>query len=285
MKLSIVVPTLGRKKELAELLESLAQLPQEYIEVIIVDQNAIGFLDDVLAKTSIDQLQHCHVHFTGAARARNWGFRFTTGDVVNFCDDDANVVPELYTIVKTVFANDKALGMATFKVVDPVFNLPCMVSFANTNCTVSRDNFNTITIEFAQFWRRSVFEKLHGYDETLGIGVYYGADEGQDIVIRAIEQSIKMEYFNQILFFHPQKYEAPIKRYYQYARGTGRVLYLHGNKLYVVKKQCIFLVKSFVGFFIYMLWRPNTSLRYGARFSGFIVGFLNSIFGRYLVKD
>lgn len=282
MRLSVVIPTLGRRDELAALFASLRKLPQEPLEVVVVDQNAAGFLDETIRTAGLANLKHHRVDFRGTCRAKNFALRHVTGDVVHFCDDDATVHARAYDVVKTAFDADPALDMATFKVVDPETGRPCMVRFAEGNAAVDEENFNTITIEAAQYWRVKALETLGGFDESLGVGAYFGAEESMDLLIRALRRDMRMRYVNEILLYHPNKTSAPLNRYYEYARGTGRILYLHGDEAFVRRKLGLFVVKSIVGSGLYSFWRPRESLRYLFRLGGFAAGFANSVAGRHV---
>lgn len=282
MKLSVVVPTLGRRAELSALLASLRRLPQDRLEVLVIDQNPPGFLDEVIEGAGLADLRHFRVDFRGTCRAKNFGLRHVTGDVVNFCDDDATVDPRAYEVVEAAFAARPEVGMLTFKVVDPDTGAPCMVRFASSDVPVDPRNFNTVTIEFSQFWRVPVIEALGGYDETLGVGAYFGAEESMDLVIRALRLDVKMQYVDEVLFRHPNKAAAPLRRYYEYARGTGRIAWLHGTEPFVARTLGLFVAKSVVGAGLYGLWKPRASMRYLARLGGFAVGFANSVAGRHV---
>lgn len=282
MKLSVVIPTLGRTTEVAALLTSLRALPEDAVEIIIVDQNPAGFLDAVVAGAGLKDLAHHRVDFRGAARARNYGLERATGDVVQFCDDDATADERMYDAVKAAFDQTLELDMVTFKVLDPDTRAPCMMRFADENTVVDRGNFNTITIEFAQFWRTDSLRSLGGYDPSLGVGRYYGADEGMELVVRALGRGMRMRYVNETVLYHPNKADAPLRRYYEYARGTGRVLYLHRFDPVVLKKVSEFAVRSAAGVALFLPWKPRRSMRYAARLGGLTAGFLSSVAGRHV---
>ncbi|MGL5964736.1 MAG: glycosyltransferase family 2 protein [Fusobacteriaceae bacterium] len=50
MLISLVIPTIGRKKELDELLLSIKEQKYKKIEVIIIDQNPTGYLNDIIVR-------------------------------------------------------------------------------------------------------------------------------------------------------------------------------------------------------------------------------------------
>jgi glycosyltransferase involved in cell wall biosynthesis len=86
---SFVVPTLERTRELEILFDSIAASRITEFEVIVVDQNRDGSLDDICLDYSKQfSLDHLKEEFKGAARARNYGARFASGTYLNFPDDD-----------------------------------------------------------------------------------------------------------------------------------------------------------------------------------------------------
>lgn len=71
---SLIVPTVDRTKELGALFESIVASQVTDLEVIVVDQNRDGSLDDICQRYSWQlSLNHFKVKFIGAARAENAG--------------------------------------------------------------------------------------------------------------------------------------------------------------------------------------------------------------------
>ncbi len=68
---SLIVATLGRTKELGTLFESIVASQVTDLEVIVVDQNRDGSLDDISQRYSKKfSLNHLKVDFNGLSRAR-----------------------------------------------------------------------------------------------------------------------------------------------------------------------------------------------------------------------
>ena len=118
LKVSIIIPTRDRPKDLAELL--LTVLDQDYppLEVIIVDDS-----DECTAKQVADLFKSnfkridCRFKYVkgssdGLPAARNIGVKVSRGDAILFLDDDTlldkNTVRELATFLEN---NPKALGV------------------------------------------------------------------------------------------------------------------------------------------------------------------------------
>ncbi|MDD1632118.1 MAG: glycosyltransferase family 2 protein, partial [Methylococcaceae bacterium] len=89
MKVSLVLATLGRDKELVDFLQSLLNQTYKNFELIIIDQNRDGKIDAIveLFKDCFD-MKHVKVDFTGNARARDYGIGLVKGRIIAFPDDD-----------------------------------------------------------------------------------------------------------------------------------------------------------------------------------------------------
>lgn len=88
VKASVIVPTIGRRKQLQDCLSALAVCDPGPAEVVVVDQSRAGVakgvaeaLDDARFRVVDDDLR-------GPARARNRGTRAARFDLLLFIDDD-----------------------------------------------------------------------------------------------------------------------------------------------------------------------------------------------------
>ena len=102
---SIIIPTINRRIEAQQLLESICKLNYEKIsEIIIVDQNKENFLEEIVNKfKKIVPIVHKRVEFKGAAKARNYGAEYANGDILVFPDDDSTILENTLTIVNDMF--------------------------------------------------------------------------------------------------------------------------------------------------------------------------------------
>src|SRR5262249_2604201 len=92
---SLVTCTLGdRKERLARLLQSLAPQGFRAFELIVVDQNPPGYIDEIL-QTCGAGLRIKHVRSApGLSAARNVGLAQANGQIVGFPDDDCWYLPD-----------------------------------------------------------------------------------------------------------------------------------------------------------------------------------------------
>ena len=106
MKISLVVPTINRVRELERLFRSLIAQREDF-EVIVVDQNP----DDRLVPL-VDSyrkhfpIEHLRASQKGQSRARNIGLRHIQGDIFAFPDDDCVYSDGLLTAVSRLFQDN-----------------------------------------------------------------------------------------------------------------------------------------------------------------------------------
>lgn len=244
IKFSIVVPTIARREQFKLLVESIYRMKNSY-EVIIVDQNQDGLIDDICNYYKLEGLIHLKVDFKGAAEARNYGFHRSNGDVIVFPDDDSELTIDLLKNVEKILLNQKCIDILFGRVQDK--NLKADVNFERFETKVNFKNMFHTTSECTMFIKRKVFYELDGFDKTFGVGTYYGADEGADLFLRSMYKGYNLVYNPNVIFFHPQKvknnYGAECKRAYSYGKGFGRLIIKH-----IIKYKQYRMIKLFIKF-------------------------------------
>lgn len=287
LSVSLIIPTVGRYNELENLLQSIINTNYSSLEVVIVDQNRSSMLDKLITKyQSILQIRHYKVDFRGAARARNWGLRKAKGVIVNFPDDDSFLDQDtLHKIMKLIEEAEENVAAIACMVRDPISNEPALLRFPKTLAEISCKNFFYSTIEFNLFWRRDVLEQLGGFDEMLGIGTYFGSEEGADLVVRAINSNYRILYTSNTSVYHPDKRSESIKKIYHYGRGFGRFLFKHRLDRCINTYKRAYIGRAMLGIPVYLLIRPKKSFVYMARLAGVIVGYWKSFSERTSGED
>lgn len=230
LKFSIIIPTLGRKIELDTLLESIVAQNYLNIEIIIVDQNKDNSIDDIIQKYKKEiEIHHEKVNFKGASKARNYGFGKSVGKIVAFPDDDAIMAPNTLKFVEEFFEEKNNREMqAIFGRVQDKESSKDILHFKKKNTKIKLYNLYQTTIETSMFIRREAFQQIDMYDEKLGIGTYFGAEEGADLVSRLLYNKTKMIYVAKTLYYHPNKRDYTLlDRACSYNRGFGALVCKH----------------------------------------------------------
>lgn len=227
-KISIIIPTLGRKTELDCLLESIVAQNYSNIEVIVVDQNHDDSLDYIIGKYENKlKIFHEKVNFKGAAKARNYGFQKASGEIINFPDDDAVMAPDILHFVDDFFEHDNDYK-AIFGMVQDKDNSKSIQYFKKKDTRVKLCNLYQTTIETSMFIKKETFQEIGMYDEKFGIGTYFGAEEGADLVSRLLYRKTKMMYVAKPFFYHPNKRDYTLlDRAYNFGLGFGALVYKH----------------------------------------------------------
>ncbi len=94
--LSVVIPTLGRSKELIDTIQSLQSQSVRPLEIVVVDQNRPSYQDVDQALAQIFGVRHIHAETPGLVINYNRCLIEARGEVVLFLDDDVIPEPKLF---------------------------------------------------------------------------------------------------------------------------------------------------------------------------------------------
>jgi len=118
-KFSLIVATVGRIEPLVRLLDSLDLQRFRGFEVIVVDQNKPGVIDEILSRFQLRfAIQHLRCA-TGLSLSRNAGLRHSRGQILAFPDDDCWYAPNgLEDVANLLNAHEEWDGL-TVRLADP----------------------------------------------------------------------------------------------------------------------------------------------------------------------
>lgn len=232
--ITLIVCTLGRLDPLDRLLSSLRRQTRSPLEILLVDQNPVGFLQPVLERhrdLALTHLVDC-TEEPGLSRGRNLGLKVARGDIVGFPDDDCWYDPDVLSRVAARFTQDGELALLTGRTVDAEgaesvsAHLPASAPITRTNVFFA-GNSNGL------FVRRAAAARVGGFDESLGVGARtpFQSGEETDFVLRCLRASHACRFESDLVIRHARSDETPRARSARagrYAPGFGRVLRLHG---------------------------------------------------------
>jgi GT2 family glycosyltransferase len=186
---SLVVPTLNREAVLCDTLAALLEQAYDPWELIVVDQTAQHeaatetFLRE-LARN--DQIRYYRFDRASLPRARNFGLRQASGEIVIFVDDDVVPSPGLIAAHADAYEDATVGGVAgrrTFPAHASRDEPPAPVGIMlRTSDPVTHFSSTQATeVELAQgcnmSFRRSLLERIGGFEPRyLGTAVYEEAD-------------------------------------------------------------------------------------------------------------
>lgn len=221
-KVSLIVATFGRYKELDKFILSITK--QEFnlseIEIVIVDQN------DILDITPlVDQykdyfaIQHLKTNIKSSSSGRNLGIIHSRGEIISFPDDDCLYYADTIKTIFELFDRDDNLQMAMGRIYDRKNNKNIMRKWKNYSFKITEINFfmigSAITISCR---KHNIF-----FDEDFGVGKYFGGHEESDFIIKHIYKGLKIYYFPDIQVWH-HELNADVmnfRKIYSYGLGFG----------------------------------------------------------------
>jgi glycosyltransferase involved in cell wall biosynthesis len=229
VKFDLILATYGRKDTLPVLFQSLTRQTYMNFRILIIDQNAPGFLDDILNSFS-NNLDILRLHsLPGLSRARNVGLAHFTADAFALMDDDLIYEPD--TLAKAQIAlqhSDIAIGqLLETNVPRPLIR----------KCSCKKLHFLHEAFFKAPsatlFFRRCVANAISGFDEDIGAGTPgpIGSGAETDYLVRAMKAGFTVGRYKDILVCHPNQNihhpMAPLKAR-RYGRGRYEIIRRHG---------------------------------------------------------
>jgi glycosyltransferase involved in cell wall biosynthesis len=247
MKCSLILATLGRGKEVVELLNSLCGQTYKDFELIIIDQNQDGKLDSIVEMfKDTMQINHVKVDFTGNARARDHGIGFARGEILAFPDDDC--VYETDVLEKVVAEFQKQTDLAILVVGSYDFSKNKFSVGVNHPKPRYLSRFYMMGVEFTHFFHTGRLVAREFYlDQDFGIGSKYSGGEGFELLYRLLRAKCKAFYTPYIKIYHANKghYEIGGQRMLSYSAGVGAYIRKFTNQkdpvmlYYIVRKMVI----------------------------------------------
>jgi glycosyltransferase involved in cell wall biosynthesis len=233
MKFSLIVATCGRREEVVALLESLCRQTHRDFEVLVVDQNAPAFLQEVhdSFRLRVPGLAWECVDYKAANRARLHGLSHASGDVVTFVDDDCEYRSDTLSTVAALFDAHPQVSVFTGKSVDKTSGNDSMSVWPAHACGVGLGNVLSLSLEFTTFFRSATLAQ-ESLDERFGPGTRFASREGPDLLLRLHYRGFRIRYDPAISLFHPSKFTriddpAFIARTKAYELGFGALLAKH----------------------------------------------------------
>lgn len=236
---SLIVATVGRTAELDQLFDSLAVQTFKDFEVIVVDQNGDDRLLPHLMRARSLGLTVTHLRHQRAnlSAARNAGIAIAKGEWIGLPDDDCWYDPALLAHLEKRFRCTDPLSGAAVRWVeagDPPMTAPAL-TWARSRV------FRDIPVaSFMLFFHRKLFDEIGGFDCQLGVGLWFGAAEETDLVLRALRKGALLTYEPSAQVHHPVKKPPPSREtrlaIRHRARGTGALYVKHDLPLWVIAR-------------------------------------------------
>lgn len=249
MKFSLILPTLGRAKDLKKFLISLEAQNYPDVQLIIIDQNDDDRVKEIISQKDWSfELIHTKAP-VGLSLSRNKGLELAVGDIIGFPDDDCEYPQNLLNTLRKFFRSHPEVHGITGKC-QTLQGKDSAGRFTKDESYLDRYNVWTKGVSISIFLRKECLEKVGTFDESLGLGAntIFQSGEETDLLIRAIKLNQRILYRPDIYVFHDDPIQnfdkKSFKRAYLYGCGCGRVLKKHAYPFWFKLK---FIIRPFGG--------------------------------------
>ncbi|KPJ98060.1 MAG: hypothetical protein AMK71_12055 [Nitrospira bacterium SG8_35_4] len=215
MDVSIIIPVFQRTEWVKQCIDRLQE--QEFMgtfEIILVDDGSPNApeIEKTVERHSAAEgtVRYMKKNHSGPAAARNYGASHATGAILCFLDDDSLAEKMwLYEITRP-FECDEAAAVVSGRVLS--LDQHAGLSFALEKAIYSGKHWATCNIAY----KRSVFEKLGGFDETFPEPSW----EDNDLGLRARWAGYSHIYNEKAVIYHP--HERTVSEYKKKCLLNGR---------------------------------------------------------------
>ena len=237
MKLSLILPTIERPKQLDIFLKSVIKSENGFaeIEIIIIDQSTSLAVKQIclLNKESPNyKIIYIKSNVLGLSVNRNIGLQISTGDIIGFPDDDCSYYSDTLDYLADFFLNpaNAAYDGLIGQIYDKNNNKPLIKNWPQLNLQVSQFNFYHLSSSITFFCKKNHLK----FNEFLGVGAKFGSCEDVDFIYKMLLEGKNIYYTEDIKVWHPTPdfYNIPLKKVESYASGLG---YFIINEMSLIK--------------------------------------------------
>ena len=162
---SIIIPTFNEEKNLRRCLESIKNQTHDNIEIIIVDQSSNDNTQSIAKEyTKKMVIREKPEFYSPPSKSRNMGFEKSLGDYIYNIDADMELPSTLIDDCLKAIVDQKSVALIIHER-DIALNFWSECRALEKKCTI-KDPY----MEGARFISRQAFEKIKGYDSSLGSG-------------------------------------------------------------------------------------------------------------------
>lgn len=193
---TIIVATRDRPDDVRRLLPTLREQDEARFELILVDQSTNERTRAIVEACADSRVTYVRQHSRGKSRALDTALRLLRTEYVAFTDDDCTAPPDwLSTWLRLMNESpDAALGFATLAPIphDEATDFVPAIEFSELNMLRGRawTSRGLIGMGANMFARRSLFERIGGFDRDLGPGGLLRTGEECELTYRALRNGI-----------------------------------------------------------------------------------------------
>jgi glycosyltransferase involved in cell wall biosynthesis len=195
--LSVVVPTRNRPDHVGPCVASILANPGSF-ELVLIDQSDTDATELAMQPYLRDpRFRIVRTTTRGASNARNLGVSGSSRPLIAFTDDDCRVAADWLRQVAKIFATDPAADIVYGRVTIPKhLQGKGFAADFEPRRREYHGEFPAVDVPWGiganMSVRRSLFERIGGFDVLLGPGAPFNASEEFDLMIRALASGSKV---------------------------------------------------------------------------------------------
>lgn len=228
-KFSLILATCGRMKEVDDFLQSIIRQNCDLsdVEVLVVDQNdeqEVNLVPIIEKNQECVDIRHIKSSKRGLSFSRNIGLKMARGWYVAFPDDDCLYYPDTLHEVECAFHRQPDVEVLLGRIVDRVAKTKIIRDWKDYSFSIDISNF------FLNYSAITIFARKNNalFDETLGLGTYFGSYEDADYIVQILKDDKKVQYCPCIEVWHPDVQSGfHSQKVYSYGLGFGALCRKH----------------------------------------------------------
>lgn len=222
---SVVIPTRGRPDLIGRSVRAVLANDHPDFDVVVVDQSDDDRTGEIVRSIAAGdaRLRFVHTQPPGLSRAYNLGVRLTTAPILAFTDDDCVASTNWISSVARAFDGDPAAEMLYGTVALPrelarsAGQVP-ILPIARAERLDRRNGFRIYGMGANYALRRSLFDRVGGFDEILGGGGPLRSSQDFDFQFRAYRAGAVVLLRPEIVVDHyglrtPEQWPATLRAY------------------------------------------------------------------------
>jgi GT2 family glycosyltransferase len=215
--ISVVIPTVGRPRLVAQALESLVRCDPRAAEVLVVDQSPDDSVAEVVTRFAHIGARRVPLAESNLPLARNVGLKEVREDVVLFIDDDCTV-DEAWARTAWRLMDDDPDRIVTGRVLGTSPDVPSVRHDEERHDHTGEPRYEVLRPNNMGVGRRALLE-FDGFDERLAI-----AGEDLDLCYRWLRAGRRLWFEPELVVWHHDwRTEAELSQLYRrywYGRAT-----------------------------------------------------------------
>jgi GT2 family glycosyltransferase len=222
MKINLIMPTIGRIREVSSYIESIENSDKNNFvtDLYILDQNETSLSEHLGNQSDGLTLYIVKSETKGLSLNRNRGLMKLDSGIIGFPDDDCLYYPDSLSKISEYFRENCDVDVVIGRIFDRDKQCNIIKNWPARETVVNKFNFYQLSSSITLFLRE---KPTLLFDERLGAGALYGSCEDPDFLYRLLKQGKKIMYTPTIEVWHPTPDETtvPLAKVYSYASGFG----------------------------------------------------------------